>query len=63
MNPPIKNSTIGSPTALAMSDGGSTPDRGNKARANSEVTGMGMVSKTHHVTIQRVMPSVRAESI
>ena len=54
---------MGSPTARAISDGPSMPASGNSASASKEVTGMGMVSNTHHVTIHMVIPKVRAESV
>ena len=63
MNPPMRNKTMGSPTALATSDGLSIPESGNNAKANNEVTGIGIASNIHQVTIQSVTPKVIAASV
>ena len=62
MKPPKRNKPIGSPTALAMSEGGRIPDKGNNAKASKEVTGIGITSNIHQVTIQNVTPKVVAAS-
>ena len=62
MKPPIKNSTIGSPTARATSDGARTPARGKSAKARRDVTGIGTVSNIHQIKIQRVIPIVKDAS-
>ena len=62
MKPPKRNKTIGSPTALAISEGVRIPDKGNNAKASKEVTGIGITSNIHQVTIQNVTPKVVAAS-
>ena len=52
MNPPMKRKTTGSPYGVDASLTVETPSKGNMTIGKSALTGMGMASVIHQVTIQ-----------